>query len=113
MCRQTGRRLRMVLANLASELNSSSASQQAPVAASICTQPQLQIRDRGHLTIKSCSADPLCRSSEEKAGMEGYDEEGGWGLTMKFPGWVEEVDFIHPQVGWRVEHVIAKWEMLR
>ena len=45
--------------------------------------------------------------------MEGYDEEGGWGLTMKFPGWVEEVDFIHPQVGWRVEHVIAKWEMLR
>ena len=37
----------------------------------------------------------------------------GGGLTMKFPGWVEEVDFIHPQVGWRVEHVIAKWEMLR
>ena len=47
------------------ELELSSASQQPPVAAGICTQSQLQIGDRGHLTIKSCSADPLCRSDAQ------------------------------------------------
>ena len=65
MCRQTGRRLRMVLANLASELELELSLPATASCSGHLHPAQLQIGDWGHLTIKSCSADPLCRSDAQ------------------------------------------------